>query len=161
MSELRTNKIFPKEGKPSGAIGGGIVQVVRAQNTTQNQTPSSNDTWTSVSPTITITPTSSSNLIIIETSVLNITRDHGYFGFRLRRGSTTIREWWGYNSGSDYVPLQGPGKHIDSPGTTSAVTYTYQIYAAANSGYFMWNYQGPDGTNPMRQAEIYCMELSA
>ena len=80
MSELRTNKIFPKEGKPSGAIGGGIVQVVRAQNTTQNQTPSSNDTWTSVSPTITITPTSSSNLIIIETSVLNITRDHGYFG---------------------------------------------------------------------------------
>ena len=88
MSELRTNKIFPKEGKPSGAIGGGIVQVVRAQNTTQNQTPSSNDTWTSVSPTITITPTSSSNLIIIETSVLNITRDHGYFGWRLRRGST-------------------------------------------------------------------------
>ena len=161
MSELRTNKIFPKEGKPSGAIGGGIVQVVRAQNTTQNQAPSGGSTWTNVNPTITITPTSSSNLIIIETSVLNITRDHGYFGFRLRRGSTTVREWWGYNSASAYVPLQGPGKHIDSPGTTSAVTYHYEIYAASNSGYFMWNYQGPDSTNPMRQAEIYCMELSA
>ena len=162
MSELRVDKIFPKEGKPSGAIGGGIVQVVRAQNTTANQTPSSTDTWTSVNPTCTITPTSSSNLIIIETSALCITRGHGYFGWRLRRGSTTIREWWGYsNNSNEYTPLQGPGKHIDSPATTSAVTYTYQIYAAANANYFMWNYQGPDGTNPNRQAEIYCMELSA
>jgi hypothetical protein len=162
MSELRTNKIFPKEGKPSGAMGGGIVQVVRAQNSTANQTPSSTTTWTDVNPTCTITPTSSSNLIIIETSVTCITRGHNYFGFRLLRGSTVIREWWGYSSNSsDYTPLQGPGKHIDSPGTTSAVTYHYEIYAASNSGYFMWNYQGPDSTNPMRQAEIYCMELSA
>jgi len=162
MSELRVNKILPKEGKPSGAIGGGIVQVVRAQNTTQNQKPSANTTWTDVSPSCTITPTSASNLIIIESSALNITRGHGYFAWRLLRGSTVIREWWGYNSNSsDYTPLQGPGKHIDSPATTSAVTYHYEIYAAANYTYFMWNYQGPDGTNPYRQAEIYCMELSA
>ena len=161
MSELRTSKIFPRDGKPAGAIGGGIIQVVRAQNTTANQTPSSTTTWTDVSPSCTITPSSSSNLIIIETSALCITRDHGYFGWRLLRGSTVVREWWGYNSGSDYVPLQGPGKHIDSPATTSAVTYHYEIYAAANAGYFMWNYQGPDATNPYRQAEIYCMELAA
>ena len=161
MSELRVDKIFPKEGKPSGAMGGGIVQVVRAQNTTANQTPSGGSTWTNVNPSITITPTSSSNLIIIEPSVMCISRNHGYFGFRLRRGSTTLREWWGYNSADAYTPHQGPGKHIDSPGTTSAVTYQFQTYAVANYTYFMWNYQGPDGTNPNRQAEIYCMELSA
>jgi len=161
MSELRTNKILPRDGKPAGAIGGGIIQVVRAQNTTQNQTPSSTSTWTDVNPSCTITPTSSSNLIIIETSVTCITRNHGYFGWRLLRGSTVIREWWGYNSNGDYTPLQGPGKHIDSPATTSAVTYHYEIWAGSNSGNFMWNYQGPDGTNPYRQAELYCMELSA
>ena len=114
-----------------------------------------------MNPTCTITPTSSSNLIIVETSVLCITRDHGYFGWRLLRGSTAIREWWGYHSGSVYTPLHGPGKHIDSPATTSSVTYKYQIYAAANAGYFMWNYQGGSSTNALRQAEIYCMELSA
>ena len=161
MSELRTNKILPRDGKPAGAIGGGIIQVVRTQNTTANQIPSSTSTWTDVNPSCTITPTSSSNLIIIETSVTCITRNHGYFGWRLLRGSTVIREWWGYNSNGNYTPLQGPGKHIDSPATTSAVTYHYEIYAVSNSGYFMWNYQGPDGTNPYRQAELYCMELSA
>jgi len=161
MSQLRVDKIFPKDGKPSGAIGGGIIQVVRAQSTTANQAPSSGSTWTDVSPSCTITPTSSSNLIIIETSALSITRDHGYFAWRLLRGSTVIREWWGYNSDNQYLPVQGPGKHIDSPATTSAVTYHYEIYAVANHGNFMWNYQGPDGTNPYRQAEVYCMELSA
>jgi len=161
MSELRTNKILPRDGKPAGAIGGGIIQVVRTQNTTANQIPSSTSTWTDVNPSCTITPTSSSNLIIIETSVTCITRNHGYFGWRLLRGSTVIREWWGYNSNGDYTPLQGPGKHIDSPATTSAVTYHYEIWAGSNSGNFMWNYQGPDGTNPYRQAELYCMELSA
>ena len=161
MSELRVEKIFPKDGKPTGAIGGGIVQVVRAQNTTANQTPSSTNTWTDVNPTCTITPTSASNLIIIETSVTCITRNHGYFGFRLLRGSTVIREWWGYDSNGDYTPIQGPGKHIDSPGTTSAVTYKFQINAyGGNASHFMWNYQGPSNTNALRQAEVYCMELS-
>ena len=78
MSELRTNQIFPRDGKPSGAIGGGIIQVVRAQSTTPNQTPSSTETWTDVQPTVTITPTRSSNLIIIEPSVTCLCNNHGY-----------------------------------------------------------------------------------
>ena len=76
MSELRTNQIFPRDGKPAGAMGGGIIQVVRAQNTTSNQRPSSTSTWTDVTPTVTITPTRSSNLVIIETSVTCITRNN-------------------------------------------------------------------------------------
>ena len=31
MSELRTNQIFPRDGKPAGAIGGGIIQVAVTQ----------------------------------------------------------------------------------------------------------------------------------
>jgi len=162
MSQLRVDKIFPKEGKPSGAIGGGIVQVVRAQNTLSNQIPSSTNTWTDVVPTCTITPTSASNLVIIEPSCLCLCNNHGYVGFRLLRGSTAIREWWTYSQDSNWSPLQAPGKHIDSPGTTSAVTYKYQIRVnGGNAAYFMWNYQGPVTTNALRQAEIYCMELSA
>ena len=162
MSELRTNQIFPRDGKPSGAIGGGIIQVVRAQNTLANQTPSSTSTWTDVQPTVTITPTRSSNLIIIEPSVTCLCNNHGYVGFRLLRGSTAIREWWTYSLDSNWSPLQGPGKHIDTPSTTSAVTYKFQIWVSGGTAaYFMWNYQGPTGTNALRQAEVYAMELSA
>ena len=161
MSELRTNKIVPRDGLPSGAIGGGIIQVVRAQNTSANQTPSSTSTWTDVTPTVTITPTRSSNLVIIETSVTCITRNNAYVGFRLSRGSTAIREWWGYHNDGNYAICQGPGKHIDSPATTSAVTYKMQIYVSGgNAGDMMWNYQGSAGSNPLRQAEMYAMELS-
>ena len=162
MSELRTNKIVPRDGLPSGAIGGGIIQVVRAQNTTANQTPSSTSTWTDVQPTVTITPTRSSNLIIIEPSVTCLCNNHGYVGFRLLRGSTAIREWWTYSLDSNWSPLQGPGKHIDTPSTTSAVTYKFQLWVSGGTAaYFMWNYQGPTGTNALRQAEVYAMELSA
>ena len=162
MSELRTNKIVPRDGLPSGAIGGGIIQVVRAQNTSANQTPSADATWTDVQPTVTITPTRSSNLIIIEPSVTCLCNNNNYVGFRLLRGSTAIREWWTYSQDSSWSPLQGPGKHIDSPATTSAVTYKFQIYVSGGTAaYFMWNYQGPTGTNALRQAELYAMELSA
>ena len=162
MSELRTNQIFPRDGKPAGAMGGGIIQVVRAQSTTSNQNPSSTSTWTDVTPTVTITPTRSSNLVIVETSVTLITRDNAYVGFKLLRGSTAIREWWGYSMDGGYTPMQGPGKHIDSPATTSAVTYKMQIYVSSGSAsHMMWNYQGPTTTNALRQAEMYAMELSA
>ena len=162
MSELRTNQIFPRDGKPAGAMGGGIIQVVRAQNTTSNQSPSSTSTWTDVTPTVTITPTRSSNLVIIETSVSLITRDNNYVGFKLLRGSTAIREWWVYSTNGGYSTMQGPGKHIDSPATTSAVTYKMQIYVSGGSAsHMMWNYQGPNSTNALRQAEMYAMELSA
>ena len=162
MSELRTNQIFPRDGKPAGAMGGGIIQVVRAQNTTSNQRPSSTSTWTDVTPTVTITPTRSSNLVIVETSVTLITRDNAYVGFRLLRGSTAIREWWGYHNDGNYAICQGPGKHIDSPATTSAVTYKMQIYVSGGTATdMMWNYQGPTTTNALRQAEMYAMELSA
>ena len=162
MSELRTNQIFPRDGKPAAAMGGGIIQVVRAQATAANQTPSSTETWTDVTPTVTITPTRSSNLIIIETSVMCIANNNAYVGFRLLRGSTAIREWWGYHNDGSYTPFQGPGKHIDSPATTSAVTYKMQIYVSGGSAsHMMWNYQGPTSTNALRQAEMYAMELSA
>ena len=162
MSELRTNQIFPRDGKPAAAIGGGIIQVVRTQNTTANQTPSSTETWTDVNPTVTITPTRSSNLIIIETSVMCIANNNAYVGFRLLRGSTAIREWWGYHNDGSYTPFQGPGKHIDTPATTSATTYKIQISASGGTySNFMWNYQGATSSNALRQAEMYAMELSA
>ena len=35
MSELRTNRIVPRDGLPSGSFGGGIIQVRYAQQSFQ------------------------------------------------------------------------------------------------------------------------------
>ena len=66
MSELRTNKIYPRDGLPAGA-NGGIVQIVMATlANTQIQVTANTDTDII---SATITPTSSSNKILISISV--------------------------------------------------------------------------------------------
>ena len=161
MSQIKVDSIVPSGGLPSGATGGGIIQVVRASSNTYNVNPSSTSTWTDAGPSVTITPSSSSNLIMIESSVMCISNNNSYVAFRLLRGSTAIREWWGYVNVGSYTAFQGPGKHIDSPNTTSAVTYKLQIYVTNSSGNFFFNYSGQNDNNSLRNAELYAMELSA
>ena len=43
MSELRTNRIVPRDGVPSGSFGGGIVQVRYAQQDSRIQLTSEGD----------------------------------------------------------------------------------------------------------------------
>jgi hypothetical protein len=161
MSQIRVDSIVPRVGIVTGATGGGIIQVVRASSNTYNQTPSANSTWTDAGPSVTITPRSTSNLIMIESSVMCIANNNNYVAFKLLRGSTAIREWWGYMNVGSYAPFMGPGKHIDSPATTSAVTYKLQIYATNSYGNFYFNYAGSNNSNSLRNAELYAMELSA
>ncbi len=163
MSELRTNKIYPKDGLPAGAVGGGIIQIVKAEITTPtNQQPgsSSNTGWTDVTPTATITPSSSSNKVLIVPSVTCITGDNNHTRILLKRGSTSIRIFNYYSSAGAYSPMTFAAWHLDSPGTTSATTYKYQIAAGANHTQFMWNYNGPDNTEPLRLAQVYLVEVS-
>ena len=161
MSQIIVDSIVPSGGLPTGATGGGIIQVVRASSNTSNVTPSGNSTWTDAGPSVTITPSSSSNLIMIESSVMCIANSNNYVAFKLLRGSTAIREWWGFVNVGSYCSFQGPGKHIDSPNTTSAVTYKLQIYVTNAAGNFFFNYNGENDNNSLRNAELYAMELSA
>ena len=161
MSQIKVDSIVPRGGVPSGATGGGIIQVVRASSNTSNVNPSSTSTWTDAGPSVTITPHSTSNLIMIESSVMCISNNNNYVAFRLLRGSTAIREWWGFVNVGSYSSFMGPGKHIDSPATTSAVTYKLQIYVTNAAGNFFFNYNGKNDNNSLRNAELYAMELSA
>ncbi len=160
---VKTNKIFPKNGLPPGATAGGIIQIVRAQSTTSNQTPGSDGatSWSDRTPTCTITPQSASNKILIVGSVGCISANNAYTRIALVRTSTMIRIWNYYSSNTAYMPLHFSGIHIDSPNTTSAITYKYQTACTQNNSDFMWNYNGPDDTEPLRQAEMYLIEVSA
>ena len=61
MSELRTNRIIPRDGVPSGSFGGGIVQVRFAQLSSQLLLTSNGDILSG-----TITPLRSDSNILVD-----------------------------------------------------------------------------------------------
>jgi hypothetical protein len=77
MSQLRTNSIVPAGGIPAGASGGGIIQIVDASTTTATSTTSTipfdstipQNTEGTELLTVSITPRSTSNKLIIFVSV--------------------------------------------------------------------------------------------
>ena len=134
MSELRTNRIVPRDGLPAGA-NGGIVQIVRATDNTHIQVTTNTDTDII---SATITPTSSSNKILISISV-DACRSYVSGNNRARlinkilRGSTLVHDIYeapqyrnlNFGTGVEInIPLFFD--YLDSPATTSAVTYKYQ-----------------------------------
>ena len=65
MSELRTNKILPRDGLPAGSFGGGIVQVrFAALDSSTSISATTADLFT-----LNITPTSASNKILLDLRV--------------------------------------------------------------------------------------------
>ena len=132
MSEIRVNKILPRDGLPTGAYSGGIIQVRHHVKSTTVTTTS--DSVVELD-SATITPTSASNKILIDV--------------RLRGHETTgnARKWFlnvGRSVGGG-TPVYPNGQYFcqnrsqlsmwggyypvvwDSPGTTSEVTYHVNI----------------------------------
>ena len=140
MSELRTNRIVPRDGLPSGSAGG-IIQVVSISkrdifSTTNGVTGSGYAPVTGLAATITPTRSDSKILVMLQ---LSIGRSGGHRAY-MRLGRTIaggsldntifIGDANGSNSrntGSLYVTSTGmapiSSNFLDSPATTNAVTY--------------------------------------
>ena len=143
MSELRTNRIIPRDGLPSGSAGG-IIQV---KSTTMTEVASysiSGMTWTEVGGlTTTITPTRSDSKILIMLTMGGMASSNSgqRYAVALRRdnsnltaainsdGSNHTRATWAYTGRGLGNALEGhPAfNHLDSPATTSATTYRVMI----------------------------------
>ncbi len=142
MSELRTNRIIPRDGLPSGSAGG-IIQV-RSTTYTENASYAiSGMTWTEVGGlTTTITPQRSDSKILCMVTIGAI-ESNGHnqrYGMALRRNSTNIgvntqsggnhtRANWasrGQNVGN-IVSNWACFNHLDSPASTSQQTYRVMI----------------------------------
>ena len=141
MSELRTNRIIPRDGLPSGSAGG-IIQVRQSVLTTVATYSISGMTWTEVTGlTTTITPTRSDSKILCMVSIGAIASNgsNQRYGMALRRGSTNIG---GNSDGSNHTRANwcytgralgnAPDAHIgytylDSPASTSQQTYKVMI----------------------------------
>ena len=147
MSTLKVNSIIPVAGVPTGG-GGGIVQMKQTVKTdTFSTTSTSAVDVTGMS--VTITPTSSSSKILI-TYNLRASCENIQMSFFLKRGSTTI--YVGNGDGNriqassviggivdpssvNRTPQENVVFFIDSPATTSAVTYKIQTQVNQGDGY--------------------------
>ena len=143
MSELRTNRIVPRDGLPSGSSGG-VIQTIQTVKTDTFST--SSQSFTDITGlSATITPTRSDSKILISYT-LSISSD-GYPMFKLLRGSTDIfvgdaasnrvRCFFGGYTGGLHPGLTFPvtGNFLDSPSTTSSTTYKFQTGVITTTGY--------------------------
>ena len=142
MSELRTNRIIPRDGIPSGS-NGGIIQVVQVVKTDAESLTSNNTEQLIPGMQATITPKFATSKILVQV-VLHASVGGSFAAHYavLRRGSTNIcigdagnvnqaRATLSLQSPNHYSDnhsnLYGPGQScinfLDSPATTSAVTY--------------------------------------
>jgi len=146
MSQLKVDSIVPAGGLPAGASGGGIIQVVTRELTTYFTTTSTSYVdWTDMN--VTITPRSSSNKIFIMTTFCCGNSATNSFQYaRLLRNTTVIAQGdsagtaqrcWidcaqGAGNTHETIQYSKAGIYLDSPATTSAITYKLQVIRTVN-----------------------------
>ena len=150
MSQLRTNSIVPLDGLPVGASGGGIIQCVQTVTTSAAQY--NNTTFADIpapaSLSVSITPQSSSNKILVIGDISAGGASGSYNIFQLVRNSTNIyagtdsktfigsKIWYPLSDGNSDGNAVGNINMVflDSPATTSAVTYKVQVRVTSSTG---------------------------
>ena len=175
MSQIKVNSIIPTAGVPTGG-GGGIVQV---KQTVKTDTFSNTNTSSHVDVTglsVTITPTSASSKILIQLSIISGHSSHTtVMGFQLVRDSTAI--CIGDADGSRTRYTTGMHTHfsnasntvrthsqtfLDSPNTTSSVTYKVNMRNTGGTAYVNRSHEDLDLSGHGRGvSSITVMEISA
>ena len=147
MSELRTNRIVPRDGLPSGSAGG-IIQVRQKviTDTYSESVPAGNaGPYGNIVNSETITPTRSDSKILIMMN-LNVGASHdGNISATLHRNGSVISGAIGASPGGSRTPVtateftssssrqvQMNVTYLDSPASTSAQTYGFKFSTAEN-----------------------------
>ena len=151
-SELRVDKIVPTDGVPTGG-GGGIIQVKQTLKTDSFHTTS--QSYTDITGmTVSITPKFNTSKILLQCNIqfggaLNL-----YAPVRLLRGSTHIGQSTVYSGGqtnatfslnltdvsgtaSQYKIFSTVYQILDSPATTSEVTYKLQVSSWVGRNFYI------------------------
>ncbi len=160
MSELRTNRIVPRDGLPSGSAGG-IIQV--KQVTTDQQVENAFSSETNLL-SVSITPTRSDSKILVCVNCCGVgSRGTGTsLSLRIKRDSTriwAIGNYIGYGVGGG-VEVMPSGMYLDSPGTTSAVTYTLTGTRTNGSDNCYFNHMNSSGVGSQAGSSMTLMEVS-
>ena len=139
----------------AGATAGQVIQVLSATDSTIRTTGSTSFVTGSNTLSVTITPSSSSNKILILVSSSVYGNDVAVNYYTIYRGSTNLGTTNGFavtynGAGGLYVPLCM--NYLDSPATTSATTYQVYMRVSNTSGGATLNAETSRGT-------ITCLEI--
>lgn len=160
MSQLKVNSIIPVSGVPTGG-GGGIVQTKQAFKTDITTGSGNQGTFQDISGlSVSITPTSTSSKILITFSLQFGANSTGTpVGVRIERDGTgiaiadasstrnrcTVAEQTTFSNANNTVRLAS-SQFLDSPSTTSSVTYNVAIVSSADF-FINRSQEFSDGTN--------------
>jgi hypothetical protein len=168
-SELRVDRIIPVNGVPTGG-GGGIIQITSGtlnpsstSTLVSENSPISNTDGVEVG-TATITPISNTSKILCIVSSQIAGGNNSTAVAALFRGSTNIAQRM-YYSGSASNNGTNPFfiYHIDSPATTSSITYSVRLGSnnASYTQYMARSYNNsPSFYFTETQGQIILMEVS-
>lgn len=152
MALIRLNNQSLTAVTSAGLPSGTVVQVITAEKTGTYSTTTS---LADVGLSATITPSSTSNKILVLHSAVGIAVGASDVIAILVRGSTTVYNFNGYSTGSGvYETCPTTFQYLDTPSTTSAITY--KIQAKKGAGSFFYNY-----TNSVpSQATLTLLEIA-
>ena len=172
MSELRTNRIIPRDGLPSGSSGG-VIQVKSATKTDGDFNTSSSSYVDVTGLSVSITPTRSDSKILIFATIHGIGDSSTQAYFRFMRDSTAICV--GTSVGSRVAATMGSmyedqtndtnscsQQFLDSPSTTSSVTYKIQARTQGDGTLYLNRSSGDanDATSGRFTSTLTVMEVS-
>ena len=123
------NTISAITALPAAITTGKVLQTIYA--VTSSQVDLTSATWTDTGASASITPSSTSNKILVLASVGGINRHSGdtEAQFRILRDSTSIANTKGMNNNSNNF-LSAPAavmNELDTPSSTSSLTYKIQF----------------------------------
>ena len=147
---------------------GSVLQVVQATNSSVLTISSTSYTATGLSGSI--TPQFSSSKILVVTNMSAETYQNGSAGikvyFQVLRGSTSIIErvndsYAGVGSGGYYsFSPNADFSYLDSPSTTSAVTYSVKTKSSATTNSFSVRLHDQGGVSTVSPSTITLMEIA-
>ena len=174
MSELRTNRIVPRDGLPSGSLGG-IIQVKQKVITgtySESVPPGNSGPYGNIVDSESITPTRSDSKILIMMNLNVGASNDGNLSVTLHRNGSVISGAVGANPGSrtpvtatEFTSstsrqVQMNVTYLDSPASTSAQTYGFKFRHAENGSMTCYlNRNNSDGNSGLIQRPISSITL--
>jgi len=143
LIRLNNQSLTAVSALPAGIDTGKVLQVV--QQTSGTTVMHNNATAEAdVNPTVTITPSSTNSKILVMHSAGGMVTMVDGVGFKLYRDTTSIwyQSRWGYTDTTTWKPVPFVMQFLDTPATTSAITYKWAMYAGTTNGLLWHNNSG-------------------
>jgi hypothetical protein len=111
---------------------GSVLQVV--QTTSNTGVTVTANTYTTIGSNVVITPSSASNKVLVQLTAGSMAYNAGDIAMRITRNGTEImvQGRQAYTNSNDWVGNPVKLMYLDSPNSTSAVTYSFECKVSGN-----------------------------